>query len=93
MTIWTAAFWKATAERALSTVAQAAIATIGTTAALHEVDWIMVASVAALAGLLSVLKAVGAGLATGVPSIGHAEDLAGARYLDADGDGRPDVAP
>lgn len=49
---------KAAAVRAIKTVAQTAIATIGTTAVIREVDWVMVASASALAGILSVLTSV-----------------------------------
>lgn len=44
--------------RAIKTVAQTAIATIGTSAVLGEVNWIMVASAAALSGVLSVLTSI-----------------------------------
>ena len=49
---------KAAAVRAVTTVAQTAAATIGTAAALGEVNWIMVISAPALAGLLSLLTSV-----------------------------------
>lgn len=49
---------KAAVVRAVKTIAQTAVATIGTSAALGEVNWIMVASSAALAGILSVLTSV-----------------------------------
>lgn len=49
---------KAAGVRAIKTVAQTAIATIGTTAMLTEVNWAVVASTAALAGLLSLLTSV-----------------------------------
>lgn len=44
--------------RAIRTVAQAAIAAIGSSAALGDVNWILVASTAALAGILSMLTSV-----------------------------------
>lgn len=46
---------KAAAVRAVKTMAQTAVATIGVTAAVHQVDWITVLSTAALSGILSVL--------------------------------------
>ena len=48
----------AAAVRALKTVAQTAVATIGTTAAMAEVDWTMVGSTALLAGILSLFTSV-----------------------------------
>ena len=44
--------------RAIKTVAQTAIATIGTGAVLNDVDWIMVAAASAVAGILSLLTSV-----------------------------------
>lgn len=44
--------------RAIKTVAQTAVATIGTTAVMAEVDWLVVASSAALAGVLSLLTSL-----------------------------------
>jgi len=49
---------KAAAMRAVKTVAQTAVATIGTAAVLGEVNWVMVASASALAGVLSMLTSV-----------------------------------
>lgn len=49
---------KAAGIRAIKTVAQTAVATIGTTALLHDVNWIAVASAAALAGVLSLLTSL-----------------------------------
>lgn len=54
MTDW----FKAAGIRAVKTVAQTAIATIGTTAVMSEVNWIMVGSAALLAGILSLLTSV-----------------------------------
>ncbi len=44
--------------RALKTVCQSAIATIGSAAVLGSVDWVMVASASALAGILSILTSI-----------------------------------
>lgn len=49
---------KAAGVRAIKTVAQTAVATIGTAAALGGVDWVLVASASALAGILSLLTSV-----------------------------------
>lgn len=49
---------KAASIRAVKTVAQTAVATIGTTAVMSEVNWAMVASASALAGILSLLTSV-----------------------------------
>ena len=51
-------WFRAAAVRAVKTVAQTAVATIGTAAVLDEVNWIMVGSAAVLAGILSLLTSV-----------------------------------
>ena len=51
-------WWKAAGIRAIKTVAQTAVATIGTTAMLSEVSWAAVGGTALLAGLLSLLTSV-----------------------------------
>ena len=51
-------WWKSAAVRAVKTVAQTAVATIGTAAVLGDVEWIAVCSASALAGVLSLLTSV-----------------------------------
>ncbi len=50
---------KAAAVRAIKTIAQTAIATIGTSAVISEVNWLMVGSASLLAGILSILTSIG----------------------------------
>lgn len=69
-------FWKATAVRALRTVCQAAIAVIGTSFVLTDVNWLTVISASVLAGILSVLTSV----ATGLPEVEYEQHL----YMSAD---------
>lgn len=56
--VFTAKWWAAAGVRAIKTVAQTAVATIGTAAVLGEVNWIAVASASVLAGILSLLTSV-----------------------------------
>lgn len=49
---------KAAGVRAIKTVAQTAVATIGTSAVMGEVNWVMVGSAALLSGILSLLTSV-----------------------------------
>lgn len=62
-------WFKAAGVRALKTMAQTAIATIGTTALLTEVNWAVVGSASVLAGLLSVLTSV-----AGLPEVKETTD-------------------
>lgn len=52
------AWVKAAGVRAIKTVAQTAVATIGTAALISEVNWLMVGSAACVAGILSLLTSV-----------------------------------
>lgn len=49
---------KAAGMRAIKTVSQTAVATIGTAAVMGEVNWLMVASASALSGVVSLLTSV-----------------------------------
>lgn len=56
-------FWKAAGIRAIRTICQTAVALIGTNAVgITEVDWLGVASGAALAGVVSMLTSIATGL-------------------------------
>jgi len=61
-------WFKAAGIRALKTVAQTAIATIGTTAVFHEVNWLIVGSASLLAGILSLLTSL-----AGLPEVKEGE--------------------
>lgn len=62
--VFTKEWFRAAGIRALKTVAQTAVATIGTSAVLGEVDWLAVGSAAVLAGVLSLLTSV-----AGIPEV------------------------
>lgn len=62
-------WWAAAAIRSLKTVAQSAVALVGTSTLIMEVPWEVVASGSALAGLLSVLTSL-----AGLPEVDEAAD-------------------
>ena len=51
-------WWKAAGVRAIKTMAQTAVATIGAAAVLSDVNWVMAVSAAVLAGVLSLLTSI-----------------------------------
>lgn len=55
-------FWKAAGIRALRTFCQVAISTIGTTALIEQVNWLVVGSASLLAAILSILTSILTGL-------------------------------
>lgn len=63
-------FWKHTLNRAIRTVAQTAVATIGTSTLLSQIDWKIVVSSATVAGILSILTSI----TLGIPESGDMND-------------------
>ena len=67
---------KAAGVRALKTAAQAALATIGTSAAfIHEINWLMILSASTLAAVLSLITSL-----AGLPEVEQADPAEGKRY-------------
>lgn len=58
-------WWKCAGIRAIKTICQTAVATIGTATVLEEVNWIMILSASLLAGILSLLTSL-----AGLPEVG-----------------------
>ena len=64
----TVKWFKAAGARAIKTVAQTAIATIGTSATMGDVNWVMVGSASLLSGIISILTSIG-----GIPEVKEGE--------------------
>lgn len=77
---------EAAAIRAIKTVAQTAVATIGTTAVIEAVDWKLVASASILAGVLSVLTSV-----AGLPEVEMNKEELPADYWEEPEEGEEDA--
>lgn len=69
-------FWKATLNRAVRTIAQTAVAMIGTAVVMSDVKWEMVISASLLSGILSVLTSI----STGLPEVEYAQHI----HMDAE---------
>ena len=63
-------WFKATVVRAIKTVAQTAVATIGVSTTMGEVNWMMVVSASALSGTLSILTSI-----AGIPEVEVKEEI------------------
>ena len=63
-------FIKSASIRAIRTICQTAIALIGTSVVMSDVDWVMVGSASLLAGILSILTSI----ATGLPEVEEIEE-------------------
>lgn len=63
-------WWKAAGIRAIKTIAQTAIATIGSSALISQIDWKVVASASVVAGIISLLTSL-----AGLPELKIEEDL------------------
>ena len=64
MKVLTKKWWEASLIRSARTIAQTAVATIGTSTVLSEVNWVMVLSTSVLAGILSLLTSI-----SGLPEV------------------------
>lgn len=71
-------FWYATLIRAIRTICQTAVASIGTAMVVEEVNWLYVISASLLAGLLSVLTSI----ATGLPEVDTIQTIYNTDSLD-----------
>lgn len=79
-------FVKAALIRAIKTICQTAVATIGTAFVISEVNWQVVVSASLLAGLLSLLTSV----ATGLPEVEYASELTDEEFEEFEKEDDPD---
>lgn len=79
-------FAKAALIRAIKTICQTAVATIGTAFVISEVNWQVVVSASLLAGLLSLLTSV----ATGLPEVEYASELTDEEFEEFEKEDDPD---
>jgi hypothetical protein len=63
-------FWKCAGIRAFKTICQTALATIGTSTIIEEVNWAIVCSASLLSGILSILTSI----TTGLPEVDNKEE-------------------
>ena len=85
--MWTLAFWRAVAERALKTAAQSAVLTVGADslgANALTFDWVQMGGFALGGLVLSVLMSIASAASTGSPSLSGAEILTPAKRAIAD---------
>nr|DAG65348.1 MAG TPA: hypothetical protein [Caudoviricetes sp.] len=67
--MFTKKFWKAAGTRAIKTMAQTAVGVIGSSVVLSDVNWLVVVSASAVAGVTSILTSI----ATGLPEVKKGE--------------------
>lgn len=70
MQVFTKQWWKAAAIRALKTVAQTAVSMMTVGQLVTEVDWVGIASISAVAGIISILTSL-----AGLPEVDESHDL------------------
>lgn len=63
--MFTKKFWKAAGTRAIKTMAQSAVGVIGSSVVISDVNWLVVVSASALAGVTSILTSI----ITGLPEV------------------------
>ena len=73
--MFTGKFWRDAAERAIRTAAQSAIAAIGTTAVVQDINWEIVGGTTLTATLLSLLMSIAAGTTANPNTASFQEDV------------------